>query len=259
MGAELTFELGANNTASINGEVVTLDEMIETVDALVEQTEEPTVTETETVEEPKEMKVYQLIEQDRLLNNNMRETTLLYTNLDKALEHARERFDKMVKHKSRWSPELHSIYVVDLKEGKGDCEGMLVQDSTYLHYYNHYDRDEYWCYEDERLVHKYDAGGNEITLNCIYQVVHTYDVDGGFGDAITREDVVATFSKWEDAKAYRDKWNNPHVYAKPYSCLECGLLHIECVDIDSTDIDYNPFKCNSEWEDVIENESEQED
>ena len=49
----------------------------------------------------------------------------------------------------------------------------------------------------------------------IYNVFHVYDVDGGFGDAITEETSVATFVNKEDADAFVAKYNKPYVYDNP--------------------------------------------
>lgn len=65
----------------------------------------------------------------------------------------------------------------------------------------------------------------------IYQVIHTYDVDGGFGDAVGCEDVIATFEKAEDAEAFVNRYSNGHVYDIPYAELEQGSLYYKAVDI----------------------------
>jgi len=60
-----------------------------------------------------------------------------------------------------------------------------------------------------------------------YSVFHNYDVDGGFGDAVSCTDLVAIFESKVDAEAYVEKYSNPHVYDKPYTELWAGELHIE--------------------------------
>lgn len=55
----------------------------------------------------------------------------------------------------------------------------------------------------------------------IYSVFHLYDVDGGVGDAIACEDLVASFERETDAKKFAEKMSNPHVYASPYDDLCC--------------------------------------
>lgn len=63
-------------------------------------------------------------------------------------------------------------------------------------------------------------------MSSIYQVVHFYDVDGGFGDAIGESEVVATFSEKEKAEDFVKRYANPHVYREAYSSLECGELAV---------------------------------
>ena len=60
----------------------------------------------------------------------------------------------------------------------------------------------------------------------IFDVVHLYDVDGGFGDAVGREKTLVTFTNYDDALAFVKKYEKPHVYDVPYSYLECGELQI---------------------------------
>lgn len=61
----------------------------------------------------------------------------------------------------------------------------------------------------------------------IYNVVHHYDVDGGFGDAIPKSKVLYIFSNKAEAEKFVEKYNNPHCYRKPYSELWCGELVVE--------------------------------
>ena len=61
----------------------------------------------------------------------------------------------------------------------------------------------------------------------IYNVVHIYDVDGGFGDAISKQEVLfATLNK-EVADKFVEKYSNPHIYDTPYANLYTGELIIE--------------------------------
>ena len=64
-------------------------------------------------------------------------------------------------------------------------------------------------------------------MRKIYQVIHQYDVDGGFGDAIPEEEVVAIFSAKAKAEDFVAKYMKPHVYDVPYSALYCGNLVIK--------------------------------
>lgn len=62
--------------------------------------------------------------------------------------------------------------------------------------------------------------------DTVYQVVHFYDVDGGFGDAISQQDVVEVFASEEDAQEFVSRFSRPHVYDVPYAALECGQLEV---------------------------------
>ena len=59
----------------------------------------------------------------------------------------------------------------------------------------------------------------------VYNVFHRYHIDGGFGDAISRNDLIATFESKEDAEAFANEFSNPHVYDSPD--LFCGNLYVE--------------------------------
>ena len=52
----------------------------------------------------------------------------------------------------------------------------------------------------------------ESELRKVYHVIHQYDVDGGFGDAIPQEDIVAIFSAKATAEDFVAKYMKPHVY-----------------------------------------------
>lgn len=77
-----------------------------------------------------------------------------------------------------------------------------------------------------------------------YDVYHIYDIDGGFGDAVYEESKVATFESKEDAEKFVEKFNNPHVYYKPYDELNCGILEIRESEIipKGADLDIIAFK-----------------
>lgn len=59
-----------------------------------------------------------------------------------------------------------------------------------------------------------------------FGVFHIFDVDGGFGDAIPREELICTFNSVEEAWDFIKKYEKPHVYDCPYQCLECGQLEL---------------------------------
>jgi len=85
-------------------------------------------------------------------------------------------------------------------------------------------------------------------MDKIYQVFHVYDVDGGFGDAVMRQDIIATFECYEDAKAFVDRFSKPHVYDKPYAKLSCGELVIYESDVVGKGaIDLDNENTNSFW------------
>lgn len=65
----------------------------------------------------------------------------------------------------------------------------------------------------------------------LYQVVHNWDEDGGFGDAVWQQDVLATFENKEDAEEYAQKFADPHVYDVPYAALGCGDLKVEEIEV----------------------------
>ena len=68
-------------------------------------------------------------------------------------------------------------------------------------------------------------------MAMVFQVIHDYDVDGGFGDAVGCSDVIATFKDQKDAEAFIEHFARPIVYDKPYSELHCGELRMEPVQI----------------------------
>lgn len=78
-------------------------------------------------------------------------------------------------------------------------------------------------------------------MEKIYQVIHVYDVDGGFGDPVAKENVVFTTTKKEIAEKWVEKWEHPIVYKTPYRSLYC--YHFKIVEVvinDSISEDTNP-------------------
>lgn len=61
----------------------------------------------------------------------------------------------------------------------------------------------------------------------IFGVFHKYDTDGGFGDAIPQKELICIFETLEKAEEFKKKYEDPHVYDRPYAELECGELVIE--------------------------------
>ena len=84
-------------------------------------------------------------------------------------------------------------------------------------------------------------------MDKIYQVVHEYDTDGGFGDAIWQRDVVAVFENEDDAKAFVERFAKPHVYAKLYDSLCCGDLTIDEVEIFKKGADLDEIDAEDFW------------
>lgn len=96
-------------------------------------------------------------------------------------------------------------------------------------------------------------------MKTIYNVYHHYDVDGGFGDAISQKDLLFTTDSKEVADAFVSKYDNDHVYDIPYAKLYRGALRIEEVAIVSSyeDIPQSLIQWgeeNSKWEDYNEND-----
>ena len=63
-------------------------------------------------------------------------------------------------------------------------------------------------------------------MKTIYNVIHYYDVDGGFGDAISQEEVLFTTLNKEVAEKFVHKYSNKHIYDTPYANLYIGELAI---------------------------------
>ena len=61
----------------------------------------------------------------------------------------------------------------------------------------------------------------------IYGVYHLYDVDGGFGDAISQKDLLCVFLNKEEAEKFAKEYENEHVYDTPYAPLYCGTMVVE--------------------------------
>lgn len=77
----------------------------------------------------------------------------------------------------------------------------------------------------------------------IYNVYHKYDTDGGFGDAIPVDELVASFANGDDATEFVNKYSNPHIYNRPYNDLYCGELIIcptEIIEHSEFDINKTP-------------------
>lgn len=65
----------------------------------------------------------------------------------------------------------------------------------------------------------------------MYNVYHHYDVDGGFGDAVSQVDLLFTTDSKEVADTFVSKYDNNHVYDVPYAKLYRGALRVEKVTV----------------------------
>ncbi len=75
----------------------------------------------------------------------------------------------------------------------------------------------------------------------IYQIFHCYDVDGGFGDAVSEEDIIGATLDENEANEYVKKWSKPEIYDKPYASLYRHELIVRPIEI-GLDINKNPFE-----------------
>lgn len=80
---------------------------------------------------------------------------------------------------------------------------------------------------------------------AIYQVIHNYDIDGGFGDAVSQSEVVATFTTRSQANRFVAKYAKPHVYYRPYADLHCGYLEVR--EFNFADMDVEPDESEMWW------------
>lgn len=81
---------------------------------------------------------------------------------------------------------------------------------------------------------------NTNTSAEIYLVLHCYECDGGFGDAISQETIVTAFSSKDKARTYARKWSKRHVYGAPFDELTCGTLRVQKVGVDTMSLNDKP-------------------
>jgi len=79
----------------------------------------------------------------------------------------------------------------------------------------------------------------------VYAIHHQYGEDGGYGDCVPIDELIAITSTAEEAIRWCKKHENPHVYEKPYAELECGYLYVEEIDVldhlkDYDKVNWNP-------------------
>lgn len=72
-----------------------------------------------------------------------------------------------------------------------------------------------------KKLKEYKINGDKMKT---FGVFHIFDVDGGFGDSISKEDLICTFNSEEEAKNFIKKYEKPHVYDFPYHA--CGTLEL---------------------------------
>ena len=75
----------------------------------------------------------------------------------------------------------------------------------------------------------------------IYLIVHEYDRDGGFGDAIGCREVLGAFTDKAKAEEFAERWNTPTVYDRPYASLYYHGISVEEVDVDTLQLDVDPI------------------
>lgn len=68
-------------------------------------------------------------------------------------------------------------------------------------------------------------------MKTIYQVIHYYDVHGGFGDAASQEEVLFTTLNKEVAEKFVHKYSNKHIYDIVYANLYMGELAIREIPV----------------------------
>lgn len=85
--------------------------------------------------------------------------------------------------------------------------------------------DSFDFYEELRKLNNPEEKLNSRSRKMkTFGVFHLFDVDGGFGDSISKEDLICTFNSEEEAKNFIKKYEKPHVYDFPYHA--CGTLEV---------------------------------
>lgn len=78
-------------------------------------------------------------------------------------------------------------------------------------------------------------------MKYIYLIIHEYDVDGGFGDAVSQEEVLGYFTSRKKADEYVEKYSQPRVYDRPYSDLYEHTLFVRKMEMKPLETDVNPW------------------
>lgn len=88
----------------------------------------------------------------------------------------------------------------------------------------------------------------------LYGIFHLYSVDGGFGDAVPKEDLLFVTDSEETAREYIKKWSHPYIYDTPYAELSCGELEYrEIEQLYTGEIDQSPMDILGEKENLFIN------
>lgn len=88
----------------------------------------------------------------------------------------------------------------------------------------------------------------------LYIVRHIYDVDGGFGDAISNENVVGVVRcTEEEIKNFENKYGKTEVYDVPYADLTCHTIFIDEINpISITELEKDPYGDNGRFQRMID-------
>ena len=78
----------------------------------------------------------------------------------------------------------------------------------------------------------------------IYLIIHEFDKDGGFGDAVSCREVLGAFTDKAKAEEYAERWDTPTVYWRPYADLYYHGISVEEVDVDALQFDVDPVPQN---------------
>lgn len=71
-------------------------------------------------------------------------------------------------------------------------------------------------------------------MNTIYLIYNLYDVDGGFGDAISKELLVGCVNDSNAAIQYCKEKENPRITGKPYDYLMDGVYRVDEIIVSDT-------------------------
>lgn len=84
----------------------------------------------------------------------------------------------------------------------------------------------------------------------MYIIKHVYDVDGGLGDAIEREDVVGVVDCTKaELDAFLKEYNKPIVYDEPYNWITCHTLIAEEIEVKTlASIEKDPYGDDGAYE-----------